>query len=46
MLIQPEIAEGDVLEALPLFLQRIAIWFGFAFFIGGFGYLYGTKQVI
>ena len=46
MLIQPEIAEGDVLEAFPLLLQRIAILFGFAIFAGGFGYIYGNKQVL
>lgn len=45
MLVNSEVAEGDVIEAFPLFAKRIGIWILTAFFIGATGYIWSTNQV-
>ncbi len=46
MLVNSEIAEGDLLEAFPAFITRFAYLFLSGFVLGAVGYLWGSKQVL
>lgn len=46
MLVNSEIAEGDLVEAFPAFVGRFAYLFLAGFLLGAVGYLWGSKQVL
>ena len=46
MLVNSEVAEGDLGEAFPNFVKRIGVFFLAAFLVGGAGFLFGSQQVI
>jgi hypothetical protein len=45
MLVNTEVAEGDLLEALPALCRRLGIWFAAAILFGGINFLFSSQQV-
>ena len=46
VLVNPEVAEGDLVEAFPLFSKRLLFFLLAACFSGSIGYLYVTRHVL
>ena len=45
MLVNSEVAEGDLIEAFPIFTQRLAAFFAAALVMGSIGYLWSSGHV-
>lgn len=45
MLVNTEVAEGDIIEGFPLFAKRLGSFFLIALFFGSLGYLFASRKV-
>lgn len=46
MVVNPEVAEGDLIEAFPKFATQLFYFFAAAILVGSAGLLYGSYRVI